>query len=277
MMPPESLRAVTPPPEPESAGAAQGESENQMTVEQLAAESGMSVRNIRAHQARGLLPAPEVRLRVGYYGPEHLERLRLITELQADGFNLKGIERLLENADGEASAAMLGFRRALTAPFETERPEIMTLKELRDRLGPEATPKTLARALKLGLANPVGPASFEVPSPRLLTIAAEVIDRGVSFDAALDVVEVIQRSSGYVAEAFVRLYLEQVWQPFDASGRPSEEWPKVLESIERLRPVASEALVSVFQMTMSEEVEAAFGRELARMSGLEAPRRKRRT
>ena len=45
-----------------------GDIANTLTVEQLAAESGMSVRNIRAHQARGLLPPPEVRQRVGYYG-----------------------------------------------------------------------------------------------------------------------------------------------------------------------------------------------------------------
>ena len=49
----------------------QVDSPNQLTIEQLAAESGMSVRNIRAHQARGLLAPPEVRMRVGYYGPEH--------------------------------------------------------------------------------------------------------------------------------------------------------------------------------------------------------------
>jgi len=44
-------------------------SQNTLTIEQLAADSGMTVRNIRAHRARGLLPAPEVRERVGYYGP----------------------------------------------------------------------------------------------------------------------------------------------------------------------------------------------------------------
>ena len=40
----------------------------ELTIEQLAAEVGMSVRNIRNHQSRGLLPPPEVRARVGYYG-----------------------------------------------------------------------------------------------------------------------------------------------------------------------------------------------------------------
>src|SRR5712671_5204118 len=76
--------------------------ENGLTIEQLAAKSGMTVRNIRSHRARGLLPAPEVRDRVGYYGPQHLTRLRMIQELQAEGFNLKGIERLLEQSPGPA-------------------------------------------------------------------------------------------------------------------------------------------------------------------------------
>ena len=67
--------------------------EGGLTIEQLAAEVGMSVRNIRNHQSRGLLPAPEVRARVGYYDAEHVARLRLILDLQADGFNLAAIER----------------------------------------------------------------------------------------------------------------------------------------------------------------------------------------
>ncbi len=62
-----------------------------LTVEQLAYETGMSVRNIRNHQSRGLLPPPEVRARIGYYGPEHVARLRLIQEMQAEGFKLSAI------------------------------------------------------------------------------------------------------------------------------------------------------------------------------------------
>src|SRR5579863_5708371 len=73
---------------------------NELTIEQLAAETGMTVRNIRSHQARGLLAPPEVRSRVGYYGPEHVDQLRLIRALQDEGFNLNGIKRLLEDTHG---------------------------------------------------------------------------------------------------------------------------------------------------------------------------------
>ena len=75
----------------------------------------MTVRNIRAHQARGLLAPPEVRLRVGYYGPEHVARIRLIRDLQEDGFNLAGIKRLLDDDQGTAER-LARFRQALTEP-----------------------------------------------------------------------------------------------------------------------------------------------------------------
>ena len=48
------------------------------TIDELAREAGMTVRNVRSHHARGLLPPPEVRGRTGFYGTEHVERLRLI-------------------------------------------------------------------------------------------------------------------------------------------------------------------------------------------------------
>ena len=89
--------------------------ENDLTIEQLAAQTGMSVRNIRAHQARGLLAPPEVRMRVGYYGPEHVAQLRQIRELQDEGFNLNGIKRLLEDQQGTAER-LLHFKRSLAAP-----------------------------------------------------------------------------------------------------------------------------------------------------------------
>ena len=37
----------------------------EMTIDELARATGMTVRNIRAHQSRGLLPPPEVRARTG--------------------------------------------------------------------------------------------------------------------------------------------------------------------------------------------------------------------
>jgi DNA-binding transcriptional MerR regulator len=58
---------------------------HEMTIRQLAERTGMTVRNIRAHQTRGLLPPPVVRGRTGYYDEEHVARIELTRQMQADG------------------------------------------------------------------------------------------------------------------------------------------------------------------------------------------------
>jgi hypothetical protein len=35
---------------------------------------------------------------------------------------------------------------------------------------------------------------------------------------------------------FVKLFLDEVWKPFDSAERPEEQWPEITETIERLRP-----------------------------------------
>lgn len=74
------------------------------TVEQLARKVGMSARNIRAHQARRLLPPPVRHGRAAFYDDSHVRRLDAILALQRQGFNLVSIE------------AMLGVRAGDEAP-----------------------------------------------------------------------------------------------------------------------------------------------------------------
>jgi DNA-binding transcriptional MerR regulator len=65
------------------------------TIGELSEQVGMTVRNIRAYQARGLLPPPIVDGRVGFYTDLHRERLLMIRRLRAEGFNLVAISALL--------------------------------------------------------------------------------------------------------------------------------------------------------------------------------------
>src|SRR3954468_3161684 len=81
---------------------------NRLTIEQLSAETGLSVRNIRSHRTAGILPPPEVRDGLGWYGPDHVARLAVIRDLQAEGFNLKGIKRLPDQVGGPGGGALRG-------------------------------------------------------------------------------------------------------------------------------------------------------------------------
>lgn len=245
---------------------AQG-SPHELTIEQLAAETGMSVRNIRAHQARGLLAPPEVRMRVGYYGPEHVAQLRLIRDLQEEGFNLGGIKRLLEDSHGTAER-LLRFKQALAAPPSAERPQTLSAADLgrRFRLPADEGAPVLADAQRLGVLVPVGEDTYEAPSPSLLAIADEAVAGGISLRAALAVLEDIQRHSDSVSRSFVELFLREVWKPFAQADMPPERWPEIEEAVERLRPVAAQALLTIFQQRLSIQIEGAFSEITRRLS-----------
>jgi DNA-binding transcriptional MerR regulator len=241
---------------------APAQQEATLTVEQLAYETGMSVRNIRNHQSRGLLPPPEVRARIGYYGPAHVARLRLIQEMQAEGFKLSAISRLI-GEHGEDADRFVGLRQAVTAPFATEAPEVMTREELIERFGIDDD-RLLEKALKLGLLVDLGEERYEAPSPALLRAAEEVTAMGIDLPAALKVIEKLNRNAQSSARAFVDLFVEEVWKPFDEAGRPEDAWAEITAAIERLRPLAVEAFTATFRLTLTDEVEKAFGEVLER-------------
>src|SRR5215211_3941835 len=234
-----------------------------MTIDELARRTGMTVRNIRAHQSRGLVPPPEVRGRTGFYGDDHVSRIELIQELQADGFNLESIRKLLEGAGG-SSSEVLNFSRTLRAPFEDEQPEIIDEQELVERWGGPLDERLMARSEKLGLLRDLGDGRYEILSPRLQRAGAELAALGVPAEVALGVGSQVRTSARRVSRVFIDLFLESVWKPFNEAGRPEEEWPKVRDALERLRPLASEALLAIFQQVMSETVEEISGRELQR-------------
>jgi len=242
---------------------ARAETEQRLTIDQLAQSTGLTVRNVRNYQSRGLIPPPEVQGRVGYYGAEHLARLQLIREMQAQGFNLAAIAHLLQEARG-AGEEVLGFTRSLMTPFETEAPEIVEHADLLKRLGGEIDPKLIAKAERLGLVISIAENCFEVPSPTLLGAAERLVGLGVPFDAALDMMDKLKRNTDRIAQTFVQIFLEFIWKPFDDAGRPESDWPQVRAALDQLRPLASEALTAVFQPTMTKAVEVAFGKQLDR-------------
>ncbi|MGH2749741.1 MAG: MerR family transcriptional regulator [Actinomycetota bacterium] len=239
---------------------------DRMTIDQLAQRSGMTARNIRAHQTRGLLPAPELEGRTGFYNAEHVARLELIKDMQASGFNLGAIKKLLDAAPVGSGEEVLRFERALMAPWAAEEPHAIEAAELDTMLGGELSPETIHRAVALGVIVELADGRYEVPSPGLLRAGAEVVSLGIPVERVIDVFQQLMMHSQGVANVFVELFLNDVWRPFESAGSPEEEWPRVRRSLEQLRPLA-EVLLGAFHRTMSRTVEDAFGQRL--QSGIE--------
>ncbi|MDQ8045799.1 MAG: MerR family transcriptional regulator [Solirubrobacteraceae bacterium] len=231
-----------------------------LTIDELAQQSGLTVRNIRSHHTRGLLPPPEVRGRTGYYGHEHLERLALIQELQADGLPLRLVERLL-TARSAAADRLLALRRTVLAPLESAPPTTTTVAEISDRFG-AYDDEDLARAVRIGALVPRKDGTFLVPQPELLDTAAEVTRHGVSLKRALLVAEDVLHHSQDAARTFVDMVFEEIWMPFDEAGRPEARWAEVAAAIDAVRPLAPEIFLQLLPRAITAEVERVFGEVL---------------
>ena len=141
---------------------------------------------------------------------------------------------------------------------DVEHGQELPIAELAERFG-SSDPKLLERAIKLGVVRPLGEGWVEEVSPRRPGPAAELRDLGVPPETSLEIVAKLRRAADGAAKAFVELYLEHVWKPFDEAGRPADQWPTVQEGLERLRPLADDAVLSVFRIAMDERVERAYG------------------
>jgi DNA-binding transcriptional MerR regulator len=237
------------------------------TIEQLAQESGLSVRNIRSHQARGLLPPPVVRRRIGYYGTEHLERLRVIGELQTEGLNLKAVKQLLEDADGTVER-LLSLRRSIPEPVAPEQPEVLTEQELEERLDAAGSDrqKLLRRLEEYGYVASIAAGHYEVTSPALLEALESVLTRGLAPSHVIDLVSSIHDHAGTVARRLTRSFLEDVWRPFADDGTPEDRWPEIADSISRLPSLGAGALRSAFLHEIGRELDRELGKAAQQLS-----------
>ena len=235
--------------------------ETTVTIDELARRTGLTARNIRAYQSRGLIPPPELRGRTGYYGPDHQTRIQLIRELQDAGFNLEAIRKLLDVAPGQGVEEALRFGTALLVPWAPEEAEIIEAEELARRFG-TLDPEAVERAAALGVLTPLEDGRFRVDSPTLLRAGEQVVALGVPLPEVIAVMEDVARDADAVARRFVQLFLDHLWQPFEAAGHPPEEWDRISQSVERLNPIALTVLMTAFQRRMAEEIQLAVGDQL---------------
>jgi DNA-binding transcriptional MerR regulator len=254
-----------------SSPAGEDPGEPGFVIEELSRRTGVSVRSLRSYQSRRLLPPPDLRGRTGYYGPEHVERVRLVQQLRGAGLKLDGIARMLD-ADTSADDQLLAFTQQARGMFVAAEPVTTSLADLigRFRLEGDGAGDVLASALRLGLIREVSgtdgagdDVAVEVLSPDLLAAGEEAM-RLLALDAAgaLDLLERLRRHADGVARIYVALFVDRVWQPFVEAGKPAAEWPRVEEALEDLRQLATRALQATFDLAMARRVDRVLGERL---------------
>jgi DNA-binding transcriptional MerR regulator len=228
------------------------------SIGELAREAGITVRTLRYYQERKLLPPPRREGRSGRYSQHHLSRLRAIGQLLDRGHTLGGIGELLSAWEqGYDLADLLGFERAMTAPWSDEVPAQMTVADLSALLDGQFTAEVLEEAVRLGYVGVDGDRVIHV-SRRLLDSAMVLVREGIPLTAVLATGRDVQAGLDKLASLFVELVITHV---LDRGGGapPPHEVARLAETIQRLRPIARTVIDAEFGRAMDRHARVTYG------------------
>ncbi|GEC03079.1 transcriptional regulator [Streptomyces spinoverrucosus] len=215
-----------------------------LTIDELAARAGVTVRTVRFYGTKGLLPPPVIGpRRVGHYGREHLARLELIEELQRQGMTLAAIERYLRQLPPDLSAHDLAIHRAVVASWAPDTVETVTRAELERRAGRPLTDGEVERLAAMDVVRP-GSGAYDVDLG-LLRLGVRLLDVPLSQEAILAARKVLIEHSRAAAHELAQLF----------RGEVSERGPRDVKSLSaHMHPLVVQALLTTFQRSLKEEL-----------------------
>ncbi|MET7574314.1 MerR family transcriptional regulator [Streptomyces sp. NPDC005492] len=215
-----------------------------LTIDELAARAGTTVRTVRFYSTKGLLPPPVLGARrVGHYGQQHLSRLALIEELQHQGMTLAAIERYLGQLPPDLSAHDLAIHRAVVASWAPEDTQTLDRRELERRAGRALDEEDVERLVAMDVVRPDG-ASYRVDAG-LLRLGVRLLDVPLSQEAILAARTVLIEHSRAAAHELSGLLREEV------SQRATED---VKSLSAHMQPLVVQALLTAFQRSLREEL-----------------------
>jgi DNA-binding transcriptional MerR regulator len=184
--------------------------EHTLTIDELSASSQVPSRTIRFYQSRNALMAPEIRGRVAYYGKHHVERLKLIAQLQDRGLRIDAIGDLMKRIDrGEVDLGeWLGVEEQMHKPWVLDQAKTVSEAELYDTAG-SRRPGLLADLERAGIIERKGDV-YLLGSPALLSIAMKLESVGIDLQTAVKASEILRKHLGRAVGELVELFLGRV-------------------------------------------------------------------
>ncbi len=198
-----------------------GTDQTPLTIDELAARAGVTVRTVRFYGSKGLLPPPVIGpRRVGHYGPGHVARLALIEELQQQGMTLAAIERYLRQLPPDLTPHDLAIHRAVVASWAPDTVETVSRPELERRAGRPLGAEDLERLAAMNVVVPGDGDTFRVDAG-LLRLGVQLLDVPLSQEAILAARKVLVEHSRAAAHELSQLLRGEV----EGAGRPGREVP----------------------------------------------------
>jgi DNA-binding transcriptional MerR regulator len=228
----------------------------ELSLDELAARSGVSARTIRYYQSEGVLPKPRRDGREARYTEEHVERLGLIAELQERGLKLEAIKGLVGSGGRPKSVSdWLGIDEVLRASWSNDRRETMTLAEVHALLGKHPR-RLVGELVDVGLLVREDDGSFVAPSRGLLDLTVRMLDAGVSIDIGARAGDLLRRRLTHAADDLVELFESETGRSFAGRGRPEE----VAAALDVLRPIALDGARLILAQELERSLRSLAGR-----------------
>jgi DNA-binding transcriptional MerR regulator len=223
----------------------------EMTIDELAQRVSMTSRNIREWQRQGLLPPPARRGRVGIYTDEHVARIKRVQQLHSEGFPLDLIRRMIDTGTGSESD-IRHLAAEVLAPFSTAGPTTVSRAELDNRLGAGAA----AHLAKLGLIADADDDLVSVRDGEALDLIEGITGAGVSLERLVATLVDVRGHQRSIANAILRSYAEDVWEPFVSSKFATPDWGSLADNAGRARQLGI-ALLTHLQQTAFDDAAAS--------------------
>lgn len=217
------------------------------TIDELTVVTGIPSRTIRFYQTAGALQAPLKIGRVGFYGPEHVERLELIGRLQDRGLRMRAIKDLVDQIEhGELVLdEWLGLGDQLQSAWSDDNPQVLTTTQIAELTG-EQRPGFLAELIRQGLIESQGDERWLVQSPGLLQVAAQLQRAGVDVDVAAGAGKILQKHMSKAALELASYFAEHAGEGFGST------LPRIAEVFRVLKPLGLESVRLIFAREMEQ-------------------------
>ncbi|MBL1079792.1 MerR family transcriptional regulator [Nocardia sp. 2] len=215
------------------------------TIDELAREAGTTVRSLRVYHERGVLPPPQVKGRTGYYGHDHLARVRTIGRLLERGIKLNGIRELLEAWDrGDDLGDVLGVSDSEGTPTQAPTADgTISAVDLQERF--DDVPNALARVVALGLYEPLDATTYRLADWQLVRSLDQLIAIGVSATEAITEIERLSADCDRVAHRFFDLLRRTVWETYRASDHTPADRAALIDQLDRARTIPGQLAADI--------------------------------
>lgn len=233
--------------------------EGLLTIDELAAEVGMTVRTTRYYATLGLMPAPLRRGRVAYYDETHLARLQMVRALQDHGFTLQAIEGYMRSLPAEAPVAELTLRRSMLIPWDAQALRVVTRAELEELAERKLTAAQVEQLVALGGVVRRGRKFETMPA---LRVSLQLLDIDIPAAATRAAADAIRRHTEALAAELTEVMRHQVVGPFRSEEHTAEEVRAFEVTVATLRQLTTEALVTQFQRAANDVIARSLQRSV---------------